>query len=189
MRNGNNDVKQVENENKIGFLSYLWGMETQFPSCAARWIRAGSYPTYEEWKLFQYHSFSSTSSWFLSYLWGMETSFPCISVKHLSRFLSYLWGMETWMSDKNLDLSCIGSYPTYEEWKPKVFGCVRFIYNGSYPTYEEWKHFRAICITSFLLFGSYPTYEEWKLSCVAISNSRFKWFLSYLWGMETSYQI
>ena len=32
-----------------------------------------------------------------------------------------------------------GSYPTYEEWKPKVMNYYTIFSYRSYPTYEEWK--------------------------------------------------
>ena len=50
MRNGNEHMKDTSKET-LKFLSYLWGMET---SLIYQWFyrtSAGSYPTYEEWKL------------------------------------------------------------------------------------------------------------------------------------------
>ena len=92
------------------------------------------------------------------------------------------------------DLSCSGSYPTYEEWKP---GSVKFsilVLYSSYPTYEEWKPILIYSTTEFSemvlilpmrngnpiklrrlsvwFFCSYPTYEEWKQAfCVECSYS------------------
>ena len=56
----------------------------------------------------------------------------------------------------------MGSYPTYEEWKPK--DTLEFIEyeEGSYPTYEEWKPSTVYNDEFNPSMGSYPTYEEWK---------------------------
>jgi len=59
--------------------------------------------------------------WFLSYLWGMETIFICPQVgASACLFLSYLWGMETMALYDFVTSSISRSYPTYEEWKPKL---------------------------------------------------------------------
>jgi len=55
---------------------------------------------------------------------------------------------------------------------------------GSYRTYEEWKPFIVRAIdTQFLC--SYRTYEEWKLCWDCEDLARSFEFLPYLWGMET----
>jgi len=56
---------------------------------------------------------------------------------------------------------CVGSYRTYEEWKPEIGSFVVTWKPGSYRTYEEWKH---ADYWTYLIdrFGSYRTYEEWK---------------------------
>jgi len=59
--------------------------------------------------------------------------------------------------------SAMGSYRTYEEWKPQ--------FNNSQ---KRWQ-----C-------SSYRTYEEWKPSRISAIVGANLWFLPYLWGMETS---
>ena len=82
-----------------------------------------------------------------------------------AKFLSYLWGMET------------------EMWLRYFFNNVR-----SYPTYEEWKQFLRLKIFIVWL-SSYPTYEEWKLFFITLIMCYSKSFLSYLWGMETTFDF
>ena len=55
----------------------------------------------------------------------------------------------------------IGSYPTYEEWKPIDAKVIIAHLKSSYPTYEEWKPFYQTSLQK-LEYSSYPTYEEWK---------------------------
>ena len=56
------------------------------------------------------------------------------------------------------------SYPTYEEWKPRIgTSPSSIIFGSSYPTYEEWKHDVVQGIDT-RRYSSYPTYEEWKLT-------------------------
>ncbi len=50
--------------------------------------------------------------------------------------------------------------------------------NGNLPCFNK---------TSWCQFRSYPTYEEWKQSTSSSSNKQWQKFLSYLWGMETSF--
>ncbi len=127
----------------------------------------------------------SKGTLFLSYLWGMETMKSLRVYKTESAFLSYLWGMETILSF-NLCVSYVSfvlilpmrngnniflfqilildscSYPTYEEWKPRIWNRIFTRWDSSYPTYEEWKRSLSLFILS-TPFCSYPTYEEWKL--------------------------
>jgi len=50
--------------------------------------------------------------------------------------------METFITERILANDFLGSYPTYEEWKPsKMNAILAFIKACSYPTYEEWKQF------------------------------------------------
>jgi len=50
---------------------------------------------------------------------------------------------------------------------------------GSYRTYEEWKPFwRRVKLIPFE--GSYRTYEEWKLPCYIQNLCDCWWFLPYL---------
>ena len=56
----------------------------------------------------------------------------------------------------------LGSYPTYEEWKPRYYLFrMDFTLDSSYPTYEEWKPDGKSSVTP-IGSSSYPTYEEWK---------------------------
>jgi len=77
------------------------------------------------------------------------------------------------------------SYPTYEEWKPRIETAYFFTsFYSSYPTYEEWKQQIIVLIQNgktyvlilpmrngnkfdianddWVISCSYPTYEEWK---------------------------
>ena len=77
----------------------------------------GSYPTYEEWKLFNgsiFHNFI-LSSYPTYEEWKLQYFKPLVGILTLS------------------------SYPTYEEWKQETFTGIKVSEDGSYPTYEEWK--------------------------------------------------
>ena len=70
--------------------------------------------------------------------------------------------METFITERILANDFLGSYPTYEEWKPsKMNAILAFIKACSYPTYEEWKLFMKKRNKKEEK-GSYPTYEAWK---------------------------
>jgi len=78
-------------------------------------------------------------------------------------------------------VSSTSSYPTYEEWKLKLYQeCPKCMMKCSYPTYEEWK--RSFITKMVLYFlSSYPTYEEWKPPRNFCASSRLlNPFLSYL---------
>ena len=125
-------------EGLSSFLSYLWGMETTFPSYITDSLNR-SYPTYEEWKpvLCYFYLFLFKSSYPTYEEWKQcccifsyeffKRSYPTyeewkllLSMRRLLLlllFLSYLWGMETSPCFfRSLLNFC--SYPTYEEWKP-----------------------------------------------------------------------
>jgi len=73
--------------------------------------------------------------------------------------------METWRWSWLSDLDVVGSYRTYEEWKPSFLMASSFLLYSSYRTYEEWKQGNGIS-ESEAGSSSYRTYEEWKLACV-----------------------
>ena len=129
-------------------------------------VTPGSYPTYEEWK-----------------------QYICQKVETIEKtFLSYLWGMETGEVYTLFPLHNSGSYPTYEEWKHvrSWYKWDSLIYSGSYPTYEEWKLISLSLVSNKSLYvlilpmrnGNDKEEREYGLNYL---------FLSYLWGMETSY--
>jgi len=93
MRNGNLISYQFS-PSIFAFLSYLWGMET-FDVFLHIPFLPSSYPTYEEWKQFNFFASSWRIYMFLSYLWGMETFLYNTHFLLRLLFLSYLWGMET----------------------------------------------------------------------------------------------
>jgi len=87
----------------------------------------------------------------------------------------------------------MGSYRTYEEWKPGSSGTGKTTYASSYRTYEEWKleygfsHMNSksvltvpmrngndmkSIILAIFQNSSYRTYEEWKL-CILEYNTKF----------------
>ena len=101
----------------------------------------GSYPTYEEWKL--YSTFHNVSS---------NVNVLILPMRNGNQNSSIL-----------LLISSTSSYPTYEEWKRLPGTAFSFTRECSYPTYEEWKLNISINFVLFQEFGSYPTYEEWKL--------------------------
>jgi hypothetical protein len=124
----------------------------------------GSYPTYEEWKLY------------INFLLLLSLSFRVLILPMRNGNNINSTG------SSNIYHTYLCSYPTYEEWKYKD-SKYRQIFLRSYPTYEEWKNFHfphaAICLCSYptyeewnvskfnepvkkFLSGSYPTYEEWK---------------------------
>ena len=166
MRNGNNCSQMKKQASKThSFLSYLWGMETSFPSLLYSFPLLRSYPTYEEWKPI-FLKILKFKVKFLSYLWGMETMFTPESVDTSILFLSYLWGMET---DSSILIQ--------QSLKNVLILPMR---NGN---------LIAILITLAEYLGSYPTYEEWKPLFVNPLMKLIRCsFLSYLWGMETNWQ-
>jgi len=68
--------------------------------------------------------------------------------------------MET---DKYIEIAqkSVGSYRTYEEWKPKRMAAISGLQKSSYRTYEEWKLLGALAPFDTTIC-SYRTYEEWK---------------------------
>ena len=102
----------------------------------------------------------------------------------------------------------IGSYPTYEEWKPDTSCSIKSCTYWSFLSYlwgMETKEYITIpCkpvlfvlilpmrngneITGFdkgeIDDSSYPTYEEWKLETATVSYNCWSTFLSYLWGIK-----
>ena len=148
--------------NSSSSLSYLWGMETSYPSPYLHYM-----------------------FWFLSYLWGMETWFCTIRIyfciltssyptyeewKHLHvvtlkeglyLFLSYLWGMETCKSDN-----------------------YRFVWNiVLILPMRNGNHSKKILSLAFSSFLSYLWGMETQI--YTLGEYAILKFLSYLWGMET----
>ena len=184
MRNGNFFPYLLSTHIPFQFLSYLWGMETQIDLCRALCCLQRSYPTYEEWK----HVISL--SWKISVC--LVLILPMRNGNKILRLAweTFLWVLILPMRNGNLNKFSIfknkelGSYPTYEEWKPSFARCsislisvlILPMRNGnegfeiknsnnlysSYPTYEEWKPYNSYWAFQFYL-SSYPTYEEWKL--------------------------
>ena len=154
-------------------LSYLWGMETNiYPLYHTLF---SSYPTHEEWKLWNLFGPQSFSL-FLSYLWGMKQNSP-----HGESFsaLSYLWGMETFFirvrisrflsalilpmrngNKESLRKLRTPVYPTYEEWKQVMGKYIRFLKNGPYLPMRNGNRYKNKTKSAFVQV--YPTYEEWK---------------------------
>ena len=120
-----------------------------------------SYPTYEEWKRSIWIKLGSKRQVLILPMRNGNSSNKSFTW-YWYKFLSYLWGMETFITERILANDFLGSYPTYEEWKPsKMNAILAFIKACSYPTYEEWKQSSA-GISMPVVSGSYPTYEEWK---------------------------
>jgi len=61
---------------------------------------------------------------------------------------------------------------------------IRVLILGSYRTYEEWKPIDPDRFTTTKV-RSYRTYEEWKLFASFVYSIPDR-FLPYLWGMETA---
>ena len=184
MRNGNQwRIQPKCRQNK--FLSYLWGMETLSTACIVLFYISvlilpmrngnileklrhpsrdnGSYPTYEEWKLY------------LQIVPQLEALVLILPMRNGNG-----------SNCLNSSVRLLSSYPTYEEWKhlpKKISYTLSF---GSYPTYEEWK-LSSKSIALHPLVCSYPTYEEWKHILFLYLIPAVVKFLSYLWGMETTY--
>jgi len=60
---------------------------------------------------------------------------------------------------------------------------------GSYRTYEEWKPLGDLYEVYASAKSSYRTYEEWKPVYIRTIASVCSSFLPYLWGMETNVLI
>jgi len=121
---------------------------------------------------------------FLSYLWGMETLQLINSASEYNKFLSYLWGMETLCKLILLVHGNYSSYPTYEEWKRTIWGCVimdiSFLsYLWGMETIQYRYNFDNSSTFLSYLWGM-ETKKTWQYF-ILYKN----WFLSYLWGMET----
>ena len=130
MRNGNNiNPPAMFHSFAIHwFLSYLWGMETYYIHWCNISLLLGSYPTYEEWKLFNicinllnliivlilpmrngnftasYASLKYSSKVLILPMRNGNFSSSCISLYAMGSFLSYLWGMETLTFPKYLSV-------------------------------------------------------------------------------------
>jgi len=118
------------------------------------------YPTYEEWKLNFFDWIGEKTISFLSYLWGMETWYRTIPYQSQSTF-----------------------YPTYEEWKlrlsifkfPNLFLFILPMRNGN----ENMASAGFKDVWLFILpMRNGNQYHRFV-------NIAHKYFLSYLWGMET----
>ena len=148
-------------------------------------LQAGSYPTYEEWKLRKIYNYNVHTS---------TSSYP--TYEEWKRFLKLI-----------LDLFFPRSYPTYEEWKQreirdylmKMKVLILPMRNGNYHKQKNNNPSPQVLILpmrngnmSFVFYNnyhfprSYPTYEEWKLIYVQVRIFFMFVFLSYLWGMETT---
>ena len=127
---------------------------------------AGFYLTYEElkppstvWKSFPVR-------WILSYLWGIETS----SAKVLSRFVSWF-------------------YLTYEELKRWWLSpCSAWPFQDFILPMRNWNT-EAIAAVSSSEARFYLTYEELKQSNRVRRHTNQSRILSYLWGIETCYDM
>ena len=104
-------------------------------------IFLGSYPTYEEWKHNSDKVSSVAGKTFLSYLWGMETKSGKILLKNTNMVLILP------MRNGNMKyLPCHGSLTSV---------LILPMRNGNYIT--------GVMVTfSIGSISSYPTYEEWK---------------------------
>ncbi len=122
-----------------GFLPYLWGMETWNESNKTRRANQSSYRTYEEWKLLPSGLIVVLSkvltvpmrngNWIYLFLHLLQSSVLTVPMRNGNVFISVC------------TLSNLGSYRTYEEWKPVCYEWCNNNYLGSYRTYEEWKPF------------------------------------------------
>jgi len=165
MRNGNKN-SSIFLTSLYLFLSYLWGMETNFDI-----------------------PIILSDKKFLSYLWGMETS-KNLYVQHRHMLLRSYPTYEEW---KQYEITLNGvyeyksSYPTYEEWKPPLllfpilllqFVLILPMRNGNF-LHLHILQFPILMFLSylwgmetihsywtivFIFSSSYPTYEEWKPS-------------------------
>ena len=165
----------------------------------------GSYPTYEEWKLWDgikrhiRHIVLILPMRNGNYIKEVDAaSFSVVLILPMRNGNEYLL----------LSNSCIlfCSYPTYEEWKlflirlkkdgklvlilpmrngndilPPILFFFFFVLilpmrNGNISSYSQ---------TQSQVKCSYPTYEEWKHIYRLLLEDFFYVFLSYLWGMET----
>ena len=143
----------------IGFLPYLWGMETSWISSISR-ANSCFYLTYEEWKQYNCLGLTPISYVFTLPMRNGNTGGETPSVSGIIVFTLP-------MRNGNLikmnvcDLRIFGFYLTYEEWKRRIYTKKRSCKVGFYLTYEEWKLVYVI-VNAPLEFSFYLTYEEWK---------------------------
>ena len=80
-----------------------------------------SYRTYEEWK-HQYSQYTPQRiKKFLPYLWGMETSFSFFVISLVFLVLTVPMRNGNVVVEFIIVQKVVGSYRTYEEWKPVSF--------------------------------------------------------------------
>jgi len=150
-------------------------------------IVAGSYRTYEEWKLEVvkmglvviivltvpmrngnlFQSDSSQPYNLSSYRTYEEWKLNSIDKPNIPPNSSYRTYEEWKLSFfyKSFKMFFFRSYRTYEEWKQFLNKIFAGDQDCSYRTYEEWKLFTRLS-TAKVTFSSYRTYEEWKRSSV-----------------------
>jgi len=198
-------IKGIDISKGALFLPYLWGMETPLHPLRWCWDRP-----------------------FLPYLWGMETELgddnqvtrpPVLTVpmrngnevlevfetkSHLA-FLPYLWGMETWYCFL-IYFWDLGSYRTYEEWKPDEhdspppLSCKFLPYLWGMETFYllKTKLFEYLVLTVPMRNGNLSLTHHnkchYRVLTVPMRNGNMHlseasqlqyMFLPYLWGMET----
>ena len=143
------------------FLSYLWGMETTFPSYITDSLNR-SYPTYEEWKLLLSMRRLLLLLLFLSYLWGMET---CWQLKQVQTYYRVLI-----LPMRNGNFFIILNYfqLMFVLILPMRNGNIYILHHSRIHPYQFLSYLWGMeTIYSIFLFvsqlnSSYPTYEEWK---------------------------
>jgi len=99
---------------------------------------------------------------FLNFLWGMETRVGQVWHSINCVFLNFLWGMETRLHHYFAKRASHRFWTSYEGWKPVS---LRFV--PSYPP-RFW-----------------TSYEGWKRYGELKKEEQARWFLNFLWGMET----
>ena len=196
---------------RLKFLSYLWGMETQFqhktllnldiffvlilPMRNGNILMCINSISHRIVLILPMRNgnVSNKSLYFKLYMVlilpmrnGNLISFALATLSWISAFLSYLWGMEThifliWSIMLN---SPFLSYLWGME-TSQVRQTKKKRLLSSYPTYEEWKPYNKVIMVGRVSKGSYPTYEEWRTQLWRATEYRSHLFLSYLWGMET----
>ena len=228
MRNGNNQCScSLGTQAYSSYRTYEeWKLSIRGEG---RGTSDSSYRTYEEWK--------QGIKWNLSHQHPVLTvpmrngnAFPNLRISQgVFPFLPYLWGMETWspsligqgqhkvltvpMRNGNVAFLWVslaillGSYRTYEEWKPysnSSYQSVSIMFlpylwgmetRFSSPLFSSFPPVLTVpmrngnILTSHSLkridVSSYRTYEEWKRFRTETFLGRVVRFLPYLWGMET----
>ena len=111
-------------------------------------------------------SSGSTIKMFVSYLWGIETIQEALQMGRYKPFVSYLWGIET--SHNRFPLQQTGNV------------CILPMRDWNLKYWRDFLSWYFVCILPM---------RDWNHANILECPRTYGWFVSYLWGIETSFQV